>query len=273
MNVAEQASSTPVWMRRSLSAVVPTARAARTDRIVYRPLGAYRALLAGMVAAHHYAIHLAPGYGKAVVQSLELGRMAVLLFFVLSGFVICEAVATFYQGRPIQFIANRMLRIVPPFAAVLAASCVIEGALLASGLLHPLEGGPVSAADLGPGNCLGNLLSILPGLDASVLRPRYDIDRYIWAIRVEVVFYLVVFGCAALTAWRGGQRRERAGLGLGTWLGLAGLTLSVSSVAAKAAGHGTGAFEFAPYFTLGGAWFYIVSGNTLGGGSDVPRSF
>ena len=80
----------------------------------YRPFGTLRTALAGLVMLHHFGIHLAGPDLAAALRQVDLGRLAVVVFFVLSGFVITEAAVTFYSGRPIAFASNRLLRICTP---------------------------------------------------------------------------------------------------------------------------------------------------------------
>jgi len=50
-------------------------------------------------------------------------HLAVLAFFFLSGYVL----ALTYDGRPIQFMARRIIRLWPLYACCLAAGCAIRG--------------------------------------------------------------------------------------------------------------------------------------------------
>ena len=78
----------------------------------YRPFGAFRFGLAMMVVLQHGLLLLAPS-DRQFLYSLEMGAVAVTTFFALSGFIVAEASATFYAGRPGAFLANRALRVVP----------------------------------------------------------------------------------------------------------------------------------------------------------------
>ena len=84
----------------------------------YRFLGTFRFTLALAVAISHFQESLIPD-GVDVHQKI-LARTAVFLFFVLSGYVLAEAMNLFYLGRITQFIINRSLRIFPPFLVALA---------------------------------------------------------------------------------------------------------------------------------------------------------
>jgi peptidoglycan/LPS O-acetylase OafA/YrhL len=67
-----------------------------TDSTRYRLFGSYRAALAFAVVVSHSL----PMLGQTFLQQVELGNIAVMSFFILSGFIIAEAGSTFYKGRP-----------------------------------------------------------------------------------------------------------------------------------------------------------------------------
>ena len=66
-----------------------------------------------MVLVQHGLLLLPEGQ-RGMLYQLELGAVAVAVFFALSGFIVAEAVGTFYAGRPVAFLVNRTLRVVPP---------------------------------------------------------------------------------------------------------------------------------------------------------------
>src|SRR5580700_9601293 len=83
----------------------------------YRCLGSFRLLLAMLVLVSHTASYIHPA-----LPPLELGNIGVFLFFVVSGFVICEACDIFYRGRLANFLLNRALKIYPAYwAAIILA--------------------------------------------------------------------------------------------------------------------------------------------------------
>ena len=87
----------------------------------YRPLGAFRLLLAGLVLVSHSAHLLFPP-----LKALSLGNAGVLTFFVVSGFVIAEALDRFYRGSPIRFLTNRALKLFPAYWVALLGSGPIK---------------------------------------------------------------------------------------------------------------------------------------------------
>ena len=90
-----------------------------------------------------------------MVQPYEPGSLAVLAFFALSGFVIAEAADVAYRGRPVAFLGNRLLRIVPHFVLAMMISIILQGYFFAAGMLHveryaPPPPGPPSRSATSP---------------------------------------------------------------------------------------------------------------------------
>ncbi len=228
----------------------------------YRAFGAFRLVLALAVAFQHMLHTLAPGSWQMSLTGYEVGGVAVLLFFVLSGFIICEAAATTYPDRPIAFAANRVLRIVPVYLVALAVTWLVaywaigwgaEQAVTAN-LGHALE-------DVGLIGFIANALAVLPGGKSLLAMAGSDpLLEIVWALRIEMMFYAIV----------------AAALGIGVLTGIAftvPLTLvAVALLAADAAGFGPlqhGTFQYACYFVLGGALYFTARAGP-GNSSSVP---
>src|SRR4051812_15055840 len=92
----------------------------------YRYFGAFRLLLAGLVMFQHFAADLAPEDFARLCMPYDVGNTAVLVFFALSGFVIIEAADQVYGGKPLAFMANRLLRIMPHFILAVALSMLLH---------------------------------------------------------------------------------------------------------------------------------------------------
>lgn len=133
-----------------------------SDSGAYRPFGLYRTILALLVIPQH------------IGSPYLTGTAAVYTFFALSGFVIMEAADRFYTGRPLSFVINRALRIVPPFLVALAISI----------LAYLLSDTP---ADLSAINVIRNIFGLLP-----LIEPTQSFLPYAWAIEVELYFYAVI---------------------------------------------------------------------------------
>ena len=174
---------------------------------VYRPFGAFRFLLALMVLLQHGLLLLPPGAGRETFYGLELGAVAVAVFFALSGFIVAEAWTSFYAGRPAAFLANRALRLVPPYFAALTLSVLADTLLFRTGHLvsldSPLHGAPWQGRVL-----LSGLLEIVPGLPAHRISGQaFSFIPFAWTLRVEFAFYLLAAAAGWLLSrapsWRG----------------------------------------------------------------------
>ena len=91
----------------------------------YRYFGVFRFLLAALVMLHHFSAHAGPSDIRDALLPYEVGSVAVLAFFCLSGFVIVEAADLIYRQRLLAFIGNRALRIGPHFALALSAAILV----------------------------------------------------------------------------------------------------------------------------------------------------
>ena len=177
----------------------------------YRPFGAFRFGLALLVLLQHGLLLLAHSH-RALLYSLELGAVAVTTFFALSGFIVAEAASSFYAGRPGAFLANRALRVVPPYLAALALTMTVDSWLYADGRLVALDA-PLAGAPWQPRVLLAGVVEIVPGLTARrVSGQDFSFIPFAWTLRVEFAFYLAAFATAWLMALRhaGGLAWRRA---------------------------------------------------------------
>ena len=205
----------------------------------YRLLGLPRFVLALLVLVWH-ALPVA-GWNTPETYATDFGPVAVFVFFAISGYVIAEAAAAFYAGRPFAFLGNRLLRLWPAYLVALAAMAL---ALLLTGWAKQ---GELSAANL-----LANAVALFPTVVITDpllgLAHRAELLPSVWALRVEFVFYLVV--AAALLAGRFGGR--------GSWLAPLCWLLLAGSLVLYHLGVGvpraTFYFGMAPYFLLGALW-------------------
>lgn len=160
----------------------------------YRRFGGFRLGLAFLVVLQHFVANAAPlGILYDHIIPYELGSLAVLVFFCLSGFVITEAVTRVYAEKPFAYLANRFLRIMPHFVVAIAIAVIIHavfhhfGTLRISNREHP-DLPTLHAFDFL--NVVGNAFAFLPGVNRFLAFGFVDI---IWAVRVEMVFYFAVF--------------------------------------------------------------------------------
>ncbi len=209
-------------------------------------LGLFRLFLAALVVVQHYQKLLFGEPSGLWIEALEIGSIAVLVFFVLSGYVIIGAIDRFYSDRPLAFLMNRVNRIVPLYLAVLAISAAVLLPLYAEGRL--VDAGGVAAVEpYSIRNLVANLLSILP-FAQQLLRPSYDFVSIAWAVQTEMTFYAIAF--LALV----GARLMRQSFAAVAWLAGAGFL----ALAAFRLGTGAGpqSLVLAPHFVLGGAFYY-----------------
>ena len=195
---------------------------------VYRPFGLYRLGLAVLVLLSH-SLWMSAG-GDSFLARVGLGNVGVMSFFVLSGFIVSEALATFYAGRSGAFLVNRFNRLYPPFVAALAVSIA----------LHALAGVGVFSAR----NLIGNALALIPFAQNNAMGtlPAYDFIPIVWAVRAEVMFY-VAAGAAAFLGWTG----------FGT-VAFVVLLLQLATYAWQLPYNLSFYGQFAPYFVLGVAF-------------------
>jgi peptidoglycan/LPS O-acetylase OafA/YrhL len=176
---------------------------AASDRCGYRPFGAFRFGLAMMVLAQHSLV-LLPASARTVFYTLELGAVAVSCFFALSGFIVAEALSRFYAGRPFAFLANRILRVVPPYLAALALAITAESLLYATGRLLPLDA-PLQGAPWQGRVVFAAICEIIPCLPTWRLSGQaFSFIPFAWTLRIEFLFYLLAF----LACW---LRRRTSG--------------------------------------------------------------
>jgi peptidoglycan/LPS O-acetylase OafA/YrhL len=171
----------------------------------YRPFGAFRTGLALLVMVQHF-IWVSPSPAAGWLSGLLTGNVAVATFFALSGFIMSEAVTSFYAGRPTSFIINRLLRIYPPY--LVALTLAIMTTLWLTETYHTAFSiygvGPVPTGTFGTANLVKNAAALIPAVDA-----RYTAFRFLpiaWAVGVEVCFYLALWLVVLAERWLGLRR-------------------------------------------------------------------
>lgn len=184
-------------------------------------------------------------------RDLVYGPVAVFVFFVISGFVITEAVLNFYDERPVRFFLNRLLRLYPPYVMALAAACVVLSTVP-----------KIQFPELPPEwanreNLFANLFSIFPSVFLTDwilgVRSRVDLISINWALRVEFAFYMVVAAVVLFSRYL-----RPIGVPKGTGLGFVFVTFLCVHVyffyLSGSDGRGSFYSSFIPYFLMGVAW-------------------
>lgn len=191
----------------------------------YRLFGAFRFMLALMVVLQHCLLLLPPDR-KNLFYTLELGAVAVTCFFVLSGFIVGEAMCSFYAGRPLAFLGNRILRVVPPYLLALCLAICVQSALFAAGRLVRLDTQP-DGAPWQPRIILAAFCEIVPGLPAwRISGQTFSFVPFAWTLRIEFAFYGLAFAtCWAMNALAAPARLALARALAATALAVFGLFL------------------------------------------------
>ncbi len=135
----------------------------------------------------------APGsFGHVLLRSLaaffEMGRAAVMIFFVLSGFVLACSLLDRHMSYG-EFLRKRVLRIYPAFAVAIVASFALHSFI---GAPHPPDS-VLLERTVAPGMSLLDLAKTLAlwGTAASV-----ELDLVVWSLvhemRISLVFPLLL---------------------------------------------------------------------------------
>jgi peptidoglycan/LPS O-acetylase OafA/YrhL len=110
-------------------------------------------------------------------QSLDLGDFGVVLFFLVSGFIVTH---TGFQERPAQYAVKRFLRIYP----MLLVAVLVAAVLFTAGL-HPLTTG--HPATVTPLTLLTNT-----SLANYLVTPQVVLVDVSWTLVIEVLFYALL---------------------------------------------------------------------------------
>ncbi|PZE66878.1 acyltransferase [Curtobacterium sp. MCBD17_021] len=153
-----------------------------------------RALAAVYVVAYHVLASVA--MPRPLSALFSFGQEAVIVFFLLSGFVIFANEAD-RSARPGGYYLRRLRRIYPPILLAMALSTV----LWAFGLIR---------VDPSLWSAVGTMLSLqdIPTLKPGVVTAPYLGNDPLWSLSYEVFFYLVF--PLVMVAWRRNEQRTRA---------------------------------------------------------------
>jgi peptidoglycan/LPS O-acetylase OafA/YrhL len=169
---------------------------------------------------------------------------------------VSSYVDSVYCNRPVPFLTNRLLRIVPHFLLAVALSMLAHEFFRLAGGVRLWRSQPRFPDDaFALSNVLLNFLSILP-MGRRVLD--YDFLTITWAVRVEMAFYLTMF-CCILIGRRLPWPRGFAVVASGLLVLL--LLLSYPIIHGK---HGPEMLGSAPYFAFGGGLYFATAGSRTG---------
>lgn len=221
----------------------------------YRLFGILRFFLALMVVISHSA-RLGGSTIESLLKPWGLGNVAVMVFFCLSGYIIAEAIHVFYHQRIGKFLLNRALRIIPPYFAALLFSILVHLWLASLGKMEFFDYNSVPEGIFSGQNLLSNalLIIVLYGLGHTGLQLDYPFVRYVWAVRVEIHFYVAyALLCWVLTTRSifGQIRRYAMPIAFATCSALFFLSLWTNASYLNY-------FSFAPYFMLGVSLYLAI---------------
>lgn len=182
-----------VWKEESDAHLYIIDRKRMPVKFQYKYFGWYRLFLAFMVVVSHMEQQFAPDWLHKALAPLHLGMLAVLLFFVVSGYVIYEACDQFYLNRPGAFLLNRFLRIYPPFIFALFVSLLVHVLLYLLGTYGPIfQSTNDVLGHLSGKSIFKNFVSLFDDAIPNGREQYYLFVRYVWAVVVEIQFYLTI---------------------------------------------------------------------------------
>jgi peptidoglycan/LPS O-acetylase OafA/YrhL len=223
----------------------------------YRYFGGFRFLLAFLVLIQHFLANVAPEALASLSMRFEVGSVAVLVFFSLSGFVIFEAADQIYQDRPARFFTNRLLRIVPHFFIAVTAAVVLYYFFDATKTLRVARDGVwTGETAFAIKNILVNYLGFMTYTNNFMT---YDFVGIAWAIRIEMAFYIVVTTAIFFARSRISLRPQQPHLAA---IGLLFAVLLSPLYILSVFGELPRMFQLEPYFVFGCALYVVVARRT-----------
>lgn len=156
----------------------------------YKYFGTFRFLLAVIVVISHLQSDFSPSWLNRILTPLGIGNIGVMMFFVVSGYVISEACIVFYSERIKVFYLNRALRILPPFYFALILSIFVHQFTFLVNL--PLLGYDQPYSMLSIKTLPLNVFSVFDYRIPGGFESYYLFVRYVWAIVIEVQFYFAI---------------------------------------------------------------------------------
>jgi peptidoglycan/LPS O-acetylase OafA/YrhL len=214
-------------------------------------LGFYRLVLALLVVLQHAATSILPPSLSQAISPLELGGLAVLLFFIVSGFIITQVAHTTYQDRPRAFLTNRLLRLIPSYWAALLLTTSVTATFALTGTTGPIATELSQTPNQPVINLAANALAILPG--APILMRALNVEpilELVWALRIELLFYAVI--------WLALITRQRLTSSIDRILAIPAIATLIIYLPLMERWRG-GSFEYAPYFLFGCAVYFVCA--------------
>lgn len=164
----------PPLARRTPTAAVAPSAAAPGARLGW--LDALRGIAALIVALHHFDVLRMLPFGGFVWRNFDMGVFGVMLFFIVSGYIIPASLER--RGDVRAFWIGRIFRIYPALIAGLAVSMLILPA--DDGSVALLRTGDDLSSLVANGLMLQDVLGVINGMNVT------------WTLTYEMVFYFFV---------------------------------------------------------------------------------
>lgn len=155
-----------------------------------RPLGIFRLGLALAVLVHHFGINLMPSYFSKYIVYLQPGTVGVYIFLFLSAYIIMTVALTGYFSRPVEFIKNRALRILPELFLSLIFAIIVQYYLFNYGVDANKYYIPTNPDAFSLYNIAMNFMVLFPYPNAITT---WDFVIVFWSVKYEIIFYIIVF--------------------------------------------------------------------------------
>ncbi|WP_438482677.1 acyltransferase family protein [Oleiharenicola lentus] len=207
----------------------------------YESLDQWRGFAAGWVLVFHainvWLIEKPDLLPAAVAWFCQQGWLGAHIFFVVSGYCIAERTAREYRqrGSTSLFLADRFMRIFPPYWAALVLAAALALLAAATQGVSPSHELPQGAAGWGQS---------ITATEHWFGRPEFLL--VVWTLSLEVGFYLLAGACLQLSLF---TRSAWTGWALAIGLILLGLAPAVNRYSSL--------LQFWPHFSLGGIVWLI----------------
>ena len=149
-----------------------------------------------VLVSHSYALTTGDSTLEPFFRSVgtSLGRMAVDVFFIASGFLICGSM--FSRGDALRFVVARCLRVYPALIVAVVTSALVLGPLLTQlGTGQYLSHVETWSYIVKTGSIVTHIQNGLPGVFQS--NPLSEsVNGSLWTLRYEMSMY-----CLVLTYW------------------------------------------------------------------------
>lgn len=152
-----------------------------------------------VLVSHSYPIWgRRPDPLQLVMNGVPIGEIAVSVFFVISGYLVCQSWV--FDPHPLRYLARRALRLLPALYVTLLVSTFVAGPLLTSLPARDYWASPMTW-DYLRGFGVFWLQGSLPGVFADSFYP-LAFNGPLWTIRIEAACYIVLMGLGVLGVLR-----------------------------------------------------------------------